>query len=65
MTELDRIIANLTKQFEQTVKDKVAKERYKTVAAKAKIANWRQRAQAYRRELVALRKEMRNDLQVK
>ena len=60
MTELDKIIATLTRQFEQTVKDKVAKERYKTVAAQAKVANWRERAQAYRRELVALRKAQKS-----
>jgi hypothetical protein len=60
MTEIEKIVAQMTQQFEAVVKVKVSKERQKTVAAQTKAANWRARAQADRRELIALRKELRS-----
>ena len=56
MTEIEKIIATMTQRFETTLKEHVSRERQKTFAAQTKVANWRERAKSYRRELVALRK---------
>jgi len=60
MTEIETALIKLTRTFNETLKASVSRERQKTVAAQAKVANWRQRAQAYRRELVALRKAQKS-----
>ena len=59
MTEIEKAVATMTRTFNTTLKASVSRERQKTVAAQTKAANWRTRAQEYRRELIALRKEMK------
>ena len=59
MTEIEKAVATMTRTFNTTLKASVSRERQKTVAAETRAANWRERAQEYRRELIALRKEMK------
>ena len=74
MTELEKLVVDMAARFEVTLNVAVAKERYKgaaavrrerakTMAAKARASNWRERAQKSMRELSDLKKAGQHDTQ--